>query len=177
MTYDDIHTQYFRTIRSQVSKVLSDQTDRDDCIQNVLLTLWRSHESEQLPIGPTLTSYVVTTAKHAALKFRCTNARRNSVISSSIDAPRGESEPTYDSRLFADVSPVTSTPVTRAIRDAADNLPLLLREVVKLRFYDDMSVAEIATHLAITETAVTSRLSRAYTFLRNTSSTCDKHVA
>ena len=52
------------------------------------------------------------------------------------------------------------------LRDALNSLPEDFRLVLILRFYKDMTCAEIARHLKEPEGSVTSKLSRAYRALR-----------
>jgi DNA-directed RNA polymerase specialized sigma24 family protein len=69
--------------------------------------------------------------------------------------------------MFADPAPLKSNPMTDGVAAAADTLPLLLREVVQLRFYSDMDVTEICEHLGVTNVVVRKRLSRAMAALKN----------
>lgn len=57
-------------------------------------------------------------------------------------------------------------PSDRQLSTAVANLPEVLGEVVRLRFYDRMSCTEIARLKGVPLGTVTSRLSRAYSLLR-----------
>jgi RNA polymerase sigma-70 factor (ECF subfamily) len=55
----------------------------------------------------------------------------------------------------------------QALSQAIGELPSVYQQVILLRFYGDQSCAEISRNLNVSLGTVTSRLSRAYSMLRN----------
>jgi DNA-directed RNA polymerase specialized sigma24 family protein len=48
----------------------------------------------------------------------------------------------------------------RAVREAVQSLPTILRGVMKVRYEDDLNIAEIAIAMGLTESATKTRLDR-----------------
>lgn len=118
------------------------KTDAEDILQNVFLKLWkydRKFESDEHRTK-WLTCVTVNESKNFVKKavFRYNTSLENEV---------GESyafESSEDSDLFG----------------AVMKLPVKLRTVIHLFYYEDMSVKEIADILGIKESACKTRLSR-----------------
>ncbi len=63
--------------------------------------------------------------------------------------------------------PVFDAPLEREVYDAVLSLPEKYRTVLDLFYYEELSTAEIAEALGLRQSAVTTRLSRARTLLKN----------
>ena len=68
----------------------------------------------------------------------------------------------------AEPPPQRDDSATEQLSSAVAGLPELYRQVVLLRYYADMSCADISRHLHVPVGTVTKRLSRAYALLRQT---------
>ena len=105
----------------------------------------------------------------ARLKLR--KARRH--LYDSLDAPgQGEEEGNYIPRDFADWREIPSEALEsarlrHALKKALDSLGPKYRQVIILRDVEHLSIAEAATLIGITESAVKTRLLRARLMMRD----------
>ena len=133
--------------RAEVSRVLGRSADAEDAVQEALARAWRQRASCQTPAAPT--GWVRTIARHEAL--RIIDRRKNH---SSLDD--GEHE------LVADGGSDVADELTRrlSVRHVLDMLPPLDRELLSLRYEEDMTQPGIAKKLGLPEGTVKVRLHR-----------------
>jgi len=131
--------------RREVQRVMRGAPDAEDAVQEALTRAWRQRASCQ-SVG-TPTAWMRAIARNEAL--RAISRRREQV---SLDA-----EP----ELAGTVSDATDAVAERlAVRDALDALEPGDRELVELRYADDMTQLGIAKRLGLPEGTVKVRLHR-----------------
>jgi RNA polymerase sigma-70 factor, ECF subfamily len=144
-----IYDAYSRAVYRQALMLLGSAADAEDVLQEVFLKLVRRRGS---PVRD-LTAYLLTAARHEA----CSILRR-----------RGRE--TWDGTLEeTDLAPVDAHAdfaETDAVRAAVAALPESQRQVVILKFYDQMTFAEIARVARASINTVASRYRYALKRLR-----------
>ena len=132
--------------------MLGDRADAEDLVQTALAKTyasWRKVRDIEAAPGYARTT-LVNTAASWFRKKSWRNERPTEVLPESAHA----------SRLEADLSD------RRTVIDALGTLPPRQRAVVVLRYYEDLSVAQVAHALGITEGTVKSQTSEALSKLR-----------
>jgi RNA polymerase sigma factor (sigma-70 family) len=125
--------------------------DAEETVQDAFLLLWRKRGSLHL-VGDSALPWLVVTVKNLAL-----NRRRSTLRRARHEAP--------DAELPA-AAGTEPTEVDDLIRRAFDRLPPIDAEIARLCLVEDLTYAEAAARLGLTEGAVRNRLSRARGRLR-----------
>jgi RNA polymerase sigma factor (sigma-70 family) len=138
---DHIYRRYLRLVRAQVQRILRNNTDTDDIVQEVFIKFWRAYgETEQ--------------QDPAALLFRMATY-------AAISALRGRRRRSARETVFASARATTAQQASNM--EVHSLLSLVSREdaeAAALYFLADMSQQEIATTLATTRHDVMCRLER-----------------
>jgi RNA polymerase sigma-70 factor (sigma-E family) len=126
--------------------------DARDAIQDAFISLYPRWS--QLPTGPRLESYVYRSAVNACLRvIRRRGAEPMADLTGLREAP-----------ITGD--PTASTAESTALWRLCGELPPLQRAAVVLRFYQDLSFAEVAAAMGCRETTARSHVHRGLAALR-----------
>lgn len=162
-----------RTIRPHVERQLlrypvSDE-DRRDLLQATLMQIVRRLGSFRAESSFSTWLFRVT-ANEALMLMRSRRRHRARVVE-GLDWEELASLPAANDAAGAHLTDVDASAVQRQrdaqVRDALSELPEDYRDVVVAHYHMDLGLQEIADKLAITESAVRSRLHRARTRLRS----------
>jgi RNA polymerase sigma-70 factor (sigma-E family) len=132
--------------------ILGDRTDAEDLVQTALAKTyanWRKVRNIEAAPG-----YARTTMVNTAASWFRKKGWRNERPTEALP------ESAHSSRLETDLSD------RRTVIDALGTLPPRQRAVVVLRYYEDLSVAQVAHALGITAGTVKSQTSEALSKLR-----------
>jgi RNA polymerase sigma-70 factor (ECF subfamily) len=130
---------------------LGNAHDAEETVQDAFLLLWRKRGGLRL-VSDSALPWLVVTVKHLAA-----NRRRSTLRRARHEAP--------DAALPA-AAGAGSSEVEDLIRRAFDRLPPVDAEIARLCLVEDLTYAEAAARLGLTEGAVRNRLSRARMRLR-----------
>lgn len=162
-----------RTIRPHVERQLlrypvSDE-DRRDLLQATLMQIVRRLGSFRAESSFSTWLFRVT-ANEALMLMRSRRRHRARVVE-GLDWEELAALPAANDAAAAHLTDVDAAAVQRQrdaqVRDALSELPEDYRDVVVAHYHMDLGLQEIADKLAITESAVRSRLHRARTRLRS----------
>lgn len=128
--------------------LLGDRPSAEDAVQDVFAALWRR---KHLPDGP---AYL-----RSAVVNRCRSAQRRGFLARRRRPPAEEHVPGPE-------VPYEVGEEHRAVLGAIERLPRRQREVIVLRYYCDLSVAEVARTLGVHEGTVKAGSARALASLR-----------
>lgn len=146
--FDTIYRTYQKQMLFVAERILHNRSDAEDAVQNALLRI--SRQVKYLPQNETaLRAYVLTAAKHAALDLLPKQSRdadiEQLVVSGSEDLfEKLAASQDYD-RLLASMR----------------CLPLKYREVLMLRYVQELEVKQIAKLLGRSRSTVHKQLTRA----------------
>ena len=147
MNFDQLFSAYHRQMLFVALRILGNQTDAEDAVQNALLKLYRLRN--RIPEDPRVCrAYVLTAAKHAALDLK-EQERRTVNIDNLVLADKEE--------LF---DKIAASEDRERLMEAIHALPDLYRDVLMLRYVRELSVKEIAQLLNRKEWAVRKQLAR-----------------
>jgi RNA polymerase sigma-70 factor (ECF subfamily) len=170
MVHPDRFQQLFATHRSAVARIAAafeaDPDERDDLVQEIAVAVWRALPSFRGDCSER--TFVLRIAHNRSLTHRLRRGRRREAALENLpDLPDPGPDPAARAERLH-----TYAHLLAAVR----RLPEALRSVTLLRL-EDLSLAEIAEVLGISENAATVRLSRARTQLRLTLETVARHEA
>jgi RNA polymerase sigma-70 factor (ECF subfamily) len=155
-TYEKLLLELLPYVRSQLPGRIRDRADREDIVQNVLISLHRArhtYRSEQ-PFVPWLRAVV----RNAAIDWLRAHGRRarHEWSGNVEDAP----EPAYEAPARGD------EPLSPELEGALAALPSKQREAVELLHVEGLSVAEAAARAGVRPGALKVRAHRGYRALR-----------
>nr|WP_295922295.1 RNA polymerase sigma-70 factor [uncultured Dyadobacter sp.] len=154
--FEEIHRRYFRRLYAHAFKMLGSAEDAQDVVQEVFINLWTKRAVIQLHTG--LAGYLFTAVRNRVLNLI-------------------EQKKTYQHHLdalaeFLDDSPVPVTEATdqellfQLFEAEIDHLPRKMKEVFELRRQGELSYAEIAEQLSLSDHTVKKQISNAIKILR-----------
>ena len=141
------HTPLLRTI---VGRVLNNDCDVDDQLQEVFLEVWRQAAHYDVAKGKAL-GWIVTLARRRAID----KVRKKQAYFRAEERLRAEPEPAPHHGADEEVA---ATDTANIFRRVIGTLPVLQREALDLSFYRGMSQREIAAHTGIPLGTIKTRL-------------------
>lgn len=158
--FEAIFRAYHPRLCSFALRYVNDPHIAQDVVQDLFLNLWQKRR--RLEVRTSLRAYLF-----AALRNRLLNKSASLKVEQKW-FQQGELE----GLAIADAAPLSDTllatgDTTTIVRAAVDSLPPGCRAVVRLRFEEDMSYAEIADALGIAPKTVENHLARARKLLRD----------
>ncbi|HZY98245.1 MAG TPA: sigma-70 family RNA polymerase sigma factor [Candidatus Baltobacteraceae bacterium] len=152
--YDAAYRAHGGMLYSAALQVLRDAGDAADCVQDVLLRLWRRGDAYRLERGA-LRAFLAVCVRNEALS-RLRKARGRDRIGQTLDRPSATGD-------------IAASVVDReSIRGALETLTPKQRETIELAYMRHMTHEEIASKLGEPTGTVKSRLSSALRKLRET---------
>lgn len=155
--FAEIVSIYRKAVYNSALYIAKNREDAEDIAQEVFLRLWRTLPSYRGDAS--LKTWVATLTKSCAIDY-IRNRNKKSVSSLNDDEENRELDV-----VDLDVSSNPEKSFERderikAVREAVKKLPEPIRETLVLREFHDMSYAEIAVALRVSEGTVKSRISR-----------------
>jgi RNA polymerase sigma-70 factor (ECF subfamily) len=155
----DLYDRHARPIYSLALRILQDQADAEDIVQEVFSQAWRQASRYDAARG-NVAAWLLTLARSRAIdRLRAKRARP--------DRTAEEVEPAdiADQAVSADLQLLSAEQVAR-VRTALDALPLLQRMAIELAYYEGLTHTEIAERLEQPLGTVKTRIRLAMTKLR-----------
>ncbi len=153
MNFDGLFSAYHRQMLFVANRILENQADAEDAVQNALLKLYRIRRS--LPEDPrVLRAYVLTAAKHAALDLKEQEKKTVNID----DLVLSGKEEVFDK--------IAASEDYARLLETIHSLPPHYRDVLMLRYVQELSVKEIAQLLGRNEWAIRKQLARGKTLVQ-----------
>ena len=146
----ELYDRHGRLIYSLALRVLRDQGDSQDVVQDVFVQAWREAARFDLTRGNVVGWLVTVTRSRAIDLLRRRNAR-------PALAAQAEHPDRADETPGADVQMEWQSRAAE-VRRALDTLPVLQRVAVELAFFDGLTHAEIAEQLEVPLGTVKTRV-------------------
>lgn len=158
-----LHSRYHGLLRTIISRVVANDHDVDELVQECLLEVWRHAANYDATKGQAL-GWLVTLARRRAID----RVRRKAAYWRAQDRFRVETESESNSGTYcgADEEAAqgdTATVVARLI----GNLPEAQQQAVRLAYFHGMSQRQIAAHTGIPLGTIKTRLELAMRKLRS----------
>lgn len=146
----EFQTAYTPLIRYIISPILPDESEREECLSDVLLLVWE-HIGDYSPARAALTTWLAALARNCALNRRRAGQRRRGDVALEWDLP--------DSAATPEQALLQKERVEAAARAVARLSPRD-RALFYRKYYYCQSTAQIAAELGLSERAVEGRLYR-----------------
>lgn len=148
--FDEIYARYWKKLLFYAGKVIRDQEDAQDIVQEIFIALWRQKDNET--IIRSLSSYLHSAVRYKGFSYIRANYNKNNYIS-SIAHYFEEGSDTLNQQFDA-------KELEAIIHQEIDNLPPKMREVFILSRIEQLSYKEIAEQLNISEETVKKQIHR-----------------
>jgi RNA polymerase sigma-70 factor (ECF subfamily) len=163
--WDALFDKYYPIVARFVFQLSGDfsHEDTEEICQETFLALVRSVNSFQG--RSSFQTWLLRIAANKAMDFREKSRaakRGGNAVHLSIDTNPGDDDPPMDPPS-ANPGPdvlLQKAEVCRLVRQSLDRLGELCREIIELRYFGDLSYAEIAEELRLNQKTVSSRLSK-----------------
>ena len=126
-------------------KLTGDKDLTRDCITQILLRLW--DRRRQLPAVENPRSYLLTCLKHELFAERKAETART-VVSGRLQRISDRSEPSYEDYI---IQLQTNKALADKLANALNKLSKREKELLGLKFFDDLDYDEIASRCSITK--------------------------
>jgi RNA polymerase sigma-70 factor, ECF subfamily len=146
--FADVFERHYADVVRYATVMTGDRDDGEDVAAETFARAWRASVAGAHPEGPVLAWLFVIARNIATDRWR----RLRRIASRQAATTARDSQTEVDTRLWLDA--------------LAKSLPLRQREVVALRYHVDLSDADIARLMGLSESGVRSLLSRAIATLR-----------
>lgn len=147
MNFDELFMAYHRQMLFVAQRILGNQADAEDAVQNALLKLYRLRSS--IPDEPRVRrAYVLTAAKHAALDLKEQEKKSINIDDLALSSKDD---------LFEEIA---ASEDYEGLLQAINGLSHPYGEVLMLRYVQELSVGQIAQLLGRKEWAVRKQLTR-----------------
>lgn len=155
LAFEQLFWRYRSTLRAVVLRVLNDESDADDVLQEVFLQLWNRAECYSSAKGEPL-GWLVTLARRRAID----RLRQRSAYQRAADRFEWETQsPAHemDDARAADAEAFRGD-LRDLVRGAMLRLPVKQKEVVERAFFDGLSQREIAVKMDLPLGTVKTRI-------------------
>lgn len=158
--FGQLAERYYRTLRHYGLKFMVGEVVVEDCIQELFLQLWQNRS--QINDTESVRHYLLKALRHHILQYLRSQKRLN------------HEEMDWDSSIAEEIDTETLliqqeslTLLTNAIQAQLASLPAREREALYLRFYESLSIPEIAEVMNVNRQSVSNFLQKALSKLRN----------
>ena len=151
---------YYKSLLNYGYKFLKDEEFLKDCLQDVFIEIW--NRKTQIAQPSNVKAYLLVSLRRRIFR----NGRRQHLFEnkvSSLDENEAGIEFSPEWWLIEEESLALRT---RRMTDLLNALPARQREVIYLKYYQDLGREEISEMLSITPQTVSNILQIAYSFLR-----------
>ncbi len=156
--FAELVSRHSRWMYSSACRLVGDPHTAEDVVQAAFIVL--AKKANAVPTHIQLAVWLGGVVRFAALRAKRDVARRRQhEMNAVLNAPRGEASESADEAAWNEIAPYLDQAVGR-LRQSD-------QEAVLLRFYQQLSFAEVGKLLAITEEAARKRVDRAVHKLRS----------
>ncbi|WP_420151748.1 RNA polymerase sigma factor [Spirosoma sp.] len=152
--------RYYRTLKHYGFKFMVDEAVIEDCIQELFLQLWQNRL--QIKETESVRHYLLKALRHHILQHLRNQKRLNQ---EEIDWDSSIAEEVDSETLL--IQQETLTLLSNTIQAQLASLPAREREALYLRYYESLSIPEIAEVMNVNRQSVSNFLQKALNKLRN----------
>lgn len=155
-TYEKLLVELLPYLRRQVARRVAEAAEREDIVQNVLISLHRARHTyrSERPFVP----WLLAVARNASIDWMRTRARRSR--HELFTDMEEVAEPSYEAPLPGERA------ISPELEGAMASLPAAQREAVELLHVEGLSVVEAAERVGVSPGALKVRAHRGYRALR-----------
>ena len=154
--FDLIFKSYWDPLLIYLSKLVKDQTDAEDLLQNIFVNLWNKTQSSEIQ---DIHGWLYGAARKSALFYHRTQGNQKKLIASILEY--------IDVTGFSLSDQQQGKELQQIIDGEIERLPAKMKEVFLLSRQEQLSYKEIAERLDISDQTVKKQISNALNILRN----------
>jgi RNA polymerase sigma-70 factor (family 1) len=151
-----LYRRYWEVLFVRAVKVIGSREDAADIVQEVFLSIW--HRRAELVITGSLGAYLQTSVRYQAIHYIEKNITRRNYLEQLTELANR-----------SDLSPealLQAKEVQQVVHDTVRDMPPRMREVWRLSRQENLSHAEIATRLGISEETVKKHIQHALQLIK-----------
>ena len=171
--YEELVTRHERSVHGTAFKITKNRYSAEDASQDAFVAAWTKLDT--LKEGEKFGSWICAIARNCALRiashYRCAAA---DISFDAVQFALYEEGENCETASLPDLAFLNESDRYETLRDAVEALTEKLRETVKLHYFEELSVAEIAEKLSLPVGTVKWRLSEGRKQLRKEYGIMDK---
>lgn len=152
---EDLYKRHHRMLRSVALRIVRDEAEADDVLQDVFIQIWNQAESYSAEKGQVLGWLIILTRRRALDRVRQRSAYQRATDRFEVEHERRAVESEENCVVENDVC---SNDLRSLMVSLMSHLPQAQQEVVKLAYFEEMSQREIAAHLHLPLGTVKTRI-------------------
>lgn len=156
--FDALYQRHWESLFHYVVKVLRDEDQACDVLQDVFSTLWT--QREKLPAIQSIKSYLFVSARHAALRVIAHQKSRQRFMDSLAGFLQDDQMTTTVEEDY------TFQELQQKLDERINKLPARMRSVFLLSRVENLSHREIAKRMGLAESTVKKQINYALKFIR-----------
>lgn len=156
--FDTLYRAYHPSLCAFASSIVQNAAAAEDVVQDVFVTLWTNRKTLATPVTPR--AYLYSAVRNRALN----HLRRQSLTDAWEAREEVESIGSFEHQSAADE--VEAQETHNQLQTALNSLSPRSKIAATLRWYEQMSYAEIAEAMGISEKSVENQIARALKALR-----------
>jgi RNA polymerase sigma-70 factor (ECF subfamily) len=146
---ETLYRRYMRVLYSAIYKWTENTCDTEDILQDVFLDIWEKRQ--QINIQKEVFSYLYRITRNKVFDY----IKDKKIDARKLEAWKEVTGENIDTPVFtANASQSADELVNKELAD----MPAQMKEVYLLRYKQEMSIAEIATHLNVSTNTIKSQL-------------------
>jgi len=154
--FTEIYNRYAVLMFYKVNQMLRDEEIAKDLVQDLFVTLW--DKATSIKSDNNLAGYLYIAVRNSVLKLIQRNKLKSDFISSLAKFATEVN--------FETVQHIEEKELSQVVQQEIDNLPPKMKEVFELSRKEDLSHAEIAAKLGISDKTVKKQVNNALKILR-----------
>jgi len=154
--FDLVFKSYWDPLLIYLSKLVKDQTDAEDLLQNIFVNLWNKTQSSEIQ---DIHGWLYGATRKSALFYHRTQGNQKKLIASILEY--------IDVTGFSLSDQQQGKELQQIIDGEIERLPAKMKEVFLLSRQEQLSYKEIAERLDISDQTVKKQISNALNILRN----------
>jgi len=159
--YEIMYLKFYRSLYSYARRLLREEEEAKNQIQELFLTIWERRAS--LQDIESIKGYLMVALKRRIVRYL--------QVKSKDDFQYLDNDSEFDGFTFSPEDFLLKGEYDRQVKEqvvkAINELPPRLKEIIYLRYYDELSIQEIADALGLNYQSVSNHLQRAFSLLKN----------
>lgn len=154
--FEEIYRRYWSLMYMHALKMLKDEDDTRDALQDVFTSLWLNRET--IDLNSNLAGYLYTCTRNKVLDIIAKQRIRVNYLDSLVSFIEINSNRIIDT--------ITEKELSQALDNEIKQLPDKMRQIFEMRLYKHQTYKEIATELSLSEKTVKKQISNAIKIIR-----------
>ncbi|MBS1592646.1 MAG: RNA polymerase sigma-70 factor [Bacteroidetes bacterium] len=157
--FDELYERYWKNIFREAVSVLKNQSDAEDCVQELFISIWKRRDKIQ--ITGSVQAYLHKSIRYICIHFIEKNITKNNYLEELTAYLQNEQPVLTPDEIIG------FEELTIEMQHIIEMLPEKMRNVFELSRNEQLSYREIALQLGISEETVKKQVYNALKFIRS----------